>query len=279
MQLPTATGGNVPLSSVADVYTELSPQSIVRKNQKETITITGESESGDANAITEKVNALLDSYEAPEGVEIGNGDTMASQMAETTGSLMLALAVAIALVYFILATQFNSFALPVAIMLILPIGLLGSMILLAPTGNHVSMVALLGVIILAGTVVNSSIVLIDYTLQRRERGEDKNTAILNACPRRVRPVLMTALTTILGLVPMVFSGGEGSEMMKPMGIVMMTGMVVSTIATLFITPVYYSLTDSVAERLKKFVRLPHRKNGKRGSKKGGKGEDDPVSAE
>ena len=279
MQLPTATGGNVPLSSVADVYTELSPQSIVRKNQKETVTITGESESGDANAITEKVNALLDSYEAPEGVEIGNGDTMASQMAETTGSLMLALAVAIALVYFILATQFNSFALPVAIMLILPIGLLGSMILLAPTGNHVSMVALLGVIILAGTVVNSSIVLIDYTLQRRERGEDKNTAILNACPRRVRPVLMTALTTILGLVPMVFSGGEGSEMMKPMGIVMMTGMVVSTIATLFITPVYYSLTDSVAERLKKLVRLPHRKNGKRGGKKGGKGENAPVSAE
>ena len=103
-----------------------------------------------------------------------------------------------------------------------------------------------GVIILAGTVVNSSIVLIDYTLQRRERGEDKNTAILNACPRRVRPVLMTAMTTILGLVPMVFSNGEGSEMMKPMGIVMMTGMVISTVATLFITPVYYSLTDSIA---------------------------------
>lgn len=74
-------------------------------------------------------------------------------------------------------------------------------------------------------MVNSSIVLVDYILQRCERGEDKQTAILNACPRRVRPVLMTALTTILGLVPMVFSGGEGSEMMKPMGVVMMTGMV------------------------------------------------------
>ena len=87
--------------------------------------------------------------------------------------------------------------------------------------------------------------LIDYTLQRRQRGEDKNTAILNACPRRVRPVLMTAMTTILGLVPMVCSSGEGSEMMKPMGVVMMTGMVISTIATLFITPVYYSLTASL----------------------------------
>lgn len=267
MQIPTMTGGTVPLSMVADVYTELSPQSIVRKNQKETVTITGESESGDSNAIKEAVDDIVAKYELPDGVEVGEGDTAASQIAETTGTLMLALAVAIMLVYFILATQFNSFSLPIAIMLILPIGLLGSMILLWPTGNHVSMVALLGVIILAGTVVNSSIVLIDYTLQRRQRGEDKNTAILNACPRRVRPVLMTAMTTILGLVPMVCSSGEGSEMMKPMGVVMMTGMVISTIATLFITPVYYSLTDSVASRLSglfKKIKLPqfnfHKKN-------------------
>lgn len=267
MQIPTMTGGTVPLSMVADVYTELSPQSIVRKNQKETVTITGESESGDSNAIKVAVDDIVAKYELPDGVEVGEGDTAASQIAETTGTLMLALAVAILLVYFILATQFNSFSLPIAIMLILPIGLLGSMILLWPTGNHVSMVALLGVIILAGTVVNSSIVLIDYTLQRRQRGEDKNTAILNACPRRVRPVLMTAMTTILGLVPMVCSSGEGSEMMKPMGVVMMTGMVISTIATLFITPVYYSLTDSVASRLSglfKKIKLPkfnfHKKN-------------------
>ena len=267
MQIPTMTGGTVPLSMVADVYTELSPQSIARKNQKETVTITGESESGDSNAIQAAVDDIVAKYELPDGVEVGEGDTAASQIAETTGTLMLALAVAIMLVYFILATQFNSFSLPIAIMLILPIGLLGSMILLWPTGNHVSMVALLGVIILAGTVVNSSIVLIDYTLQRRQRGEDKNTAILNACPRRVRPVLMTAMTTILGLVPMVCSSGEGSEMMKPMGVVMMTGMVISTIATLFITPVYYSLTDSVAARLSglfKKIKLPkfnfHKKN-------------------
>lgn len=267
MQIPTMTGGTVPLSMVADVYTELSPQSIARKNQKETVTITGESESGDSNAIKAAVDDIVAKYELPDGVEVGEGDTAASQIAETTGTLMLALAVAIVLVYFILATQFNSFSLPIAIMLILPIGLLGSMIMLWPTGNHVSMVALLGVIILAGTVVNSSIVLIDYTLQRRQRGEDKNTAILNACPRRVRPVLMTAMTTILGLVPMVCSSGEGSEMMKPMGVVMMTGMVISTIATLFITPVYYSLTDSVASRLSglfKKIKLPkfnfHKKN-------------------
>ena len=251
LQLPSAAGGTVPLSMVADVYTELSPQTIERIDQYETVTITGESESGDSVGITAAVDALLADYQLPEGVEIEEGDTAASSIAETTQSLMTALMVAILLVYFILASQFNSFVLPVAIMLILPIGLLGSMMLLWPTGYKVSMVALLAVIILAGTVVNSSIVLVDYILQRRERGEDKDTAILNACPRRVRPVLMTALTTILGLVPMVFSGGEGSEMMRPMGIVMMTGMVISTIATLFITPVYYSITDSIVEAVKK----------------------------
>lgn len=271
LQLPAATGGTVPLSMVADVYTELSPQSITRIDQDETVTITGESESGDSVGIMQKVNEIIAGYQFPEGVQIEDGDTSASSIAETTGSLLTALAVAILLVYFILASQFNSFALPVAIMLILPIGLLGSLMLLWPTGNKVSMVALLAVIILAGTVVNSSIVLVDYILQRRERGEDKNTAILNACPRRVRPVLMTALTTILGLVPMVFAGGEGSEMMAPMGVVMMTGMVISTVATLFITPVYYSLTDSVVERIKKWANRPKKEHGWR--KKWKKGEE------
>ena len=270
LQLPTATGGTVPLSLVADVYTELSPQSISRINQYQTVTISGETESGDSVIIMERVAELLENYAMPEGVEVSEGDTSASSIEETTQSLMTALLVAILLVYFILASQFNSFVLPVAIMLILPIGLLGSLALLWPTGNKVSMVALLAVIILAGTVVNSSIVLIDYILQRRERGEDKRTAILNACPRRVRPVLMTALTTILGLVPMVFSRGEGAEMMRPMGVVMMTGMVVSTIATLFVTPVYYSLTDSFAERLKSLLHRPKKGagNGKKAETSG-----------
>ena len=260
LQLPSATGGTVPLSLVAEVYTELSPQSITRIDQYETVTITGESESGDSAGITEAVRALLAAYQMPEGVELSDGTTTTASIQETTDSLMTALMVAILLVYFILASQFNSFVLPVSIMLILPIGLLGSMMLLWPTGNRISMVALLAVIILAGTVVNSSIVLVDYTLQRRARGEDKNTAILNACPRRVRPVLMTSLTTILGLVPMVFASGEGSEMMRPMGIVIMTGMVVSTVATLFITPVYYSITDSAVEHAKNWIKRSKRES-------------------
>ncbi|MCI7126448.1 MAG: efflux RND transporter permease subunit [Agathobaculum sp.] len=259
LQLPTASGGSVPLGMVAKVYTELAPQSIQRINQSQTVTITGDTESGDSAAMTARLNALLAEYPLPEGIDIDDGDNSMSTMMETTNALLLALFVAILLVYFVLASQYNSFVLPIVIMSILPIGLLGSLALLWPTGSKVSMVALLAVIILAGTVVNSSIVLIDYIEQRRQtKGEDKNTAILNACPRRIRPVLMTALTTILGLVPMVFSSGEGAEMMRPMGVVMMTGMVVSTVATLFITPVYYSLIDSLTERIKK--RVNRRKN-------------------
>lgn len=165
---------------------------------------------------------------------------------------MTALAVALALVYFILASQFESFVMPVIIMMILPVSLFGSTLCLGLTGSKISMVSLLGVIILAGTVVNSPIVLIDYIETRRKHyGEDKENAILNACPRRVRPVLMTAMTTILGMVPMIVDTGEGSEMMRPMAIVMIAGMILSTIVTLVFTPVYYSLIDSLTARFQR----------------------------
>ncbi len=248
--IPTPTGGTVPLSLVAEVKTELAPQMIARTNQSRTITVTGDSLSGNTVELNKAVNQILSEYEMPDGVRMETGGEM-QDMIESFSTLGTAFIVALGLVYFVLASQFESFVLPVIIMMILPIGLLGAMFGLPLTGNKISMVSLLGIIILAGTVVNSAIVLIDYILTRRARGEDKNTAILNACPRRVRPVLMTTLTTILGLVPMAVSGGEGAELMRPMAVVMITGMIVSTIVTLVFTPVYYSLIDSLTERFRK----------------------------
>lgn len=250
LMVPTQTGGSVPLSLVADISTELAPQTIVRDNQSRTITVTGDSLSGDAVTLNQDVQKILDEYQMPDSVSMESGGEMAD-MEESFGTLGFALVVALGLVYFVLASQFESFIMPIVIMMILPIGLLGAMFGLPVTGNKISMVSIIGVIILAGTVVNSSIVLIDYIQTRRGRGEDKNTAILNACPRRVRPVLMTTLTTILGLLPMAFSGGEGSEMMRPMAIVMITGMIISTIVTLLFTPVYYSLIDSLTARFQR----------------------------
>lgn len=250
VMIPTQTGGSVPLSLVANVDTVLAPQSINRLNQSRTVTITGGAADTVSTAeMSQAVQGVLDTFELPDGITYETGGEM-EEMINTFTQLAYALVVALGLVYFVLASQFESFVMPVIIMTILPIGLLGSLFTLPLTGNKISMVAFIGVIMLAGTVVNSSIVLIDYMNIRRKRGEDKDTAILNACPRRVRPVLMTTLTTVLGLLPMVFSNGEGAEMMRPMAIVMITGMVVSTIVTLLFTPVYYSLIDSLIERVR-----------------------------
>ena len=250
VMIPTQTGGSVPLSLVANVETVLAPQSINRLNQSRTVTITGGAADTVSTAeMSQAVQGVLDTFELPDGITYETGGEM-EEMINTFTQLAYALVVALGLVYFVLASQFESFVMPVIIMTILPIGLLGSLFTLPLTGNKISMVAFIGVIMLAGTVVNSSIVLIDYMNIRRKRGEDKDTAILNACPRRVRPVLMTTLTTVLGLLPMVFSNGEGAEMMRPMAIVMITGMVVSTIVTLLFTPVYYSLIDSLIERVR-----------------------------
>lgn len=250
VMIPTQTGGSVPLSLVANVDTVLAPQSINRLNQSRTVTITGGAADTVSTAeMSQAVQGVLDTFELPDGITYETGGEM-EEMINTFTQLAYALIVALGLVYFVLASQFESFVMPVIIMTILPIGLLGSLFTLPLTGNKISMVAFIGVIMLAGTVVNSSIVLIDYMNIRRKRGEDKDTAILNACPRRVRPVLMTTLTTVLGLLPMVFSNGEGAEMMRPMAIVMITGMVVSTIVTLLFTPVYYSLIDSLTQRVR-----------------------------
>ena len=248
MPLITAAGTTVPLGMVADVNVVLAPQAISRQNQSRTITITGGSISGDTTEITESVEAVLDDFVLPEGITIDQGGEY-EEMMEAFRQLGMALAAAIGLVYFVLASQFESFIMPIMIMLILPVGLLGSLVGLPFTGQKISILAFVGVIMLAGIVVNSSIVLIDYIQIRRKRGEDKNTAILNACPLRVRPVLMTTLTTILGLLPMALGIGEGAEMMIGMATVMITGMVVSTIVTLLFTPVYYSLVDSLTEKI------------------------------
>lgn len=250
VMISTPAGGSVPLGLVADVKIELAPQSIARSNQSRTITISGDSLSDDSIGLTKEVNKIIDNFDFPNGIEVESDGEM-ENISETFTTLAYALIVALGLVYFVLAAQFESFVMPIIIMLILPIGLIGSLIGLPLTGNAISMPAFIGVIMLSGIVVNSSIILVDYINIRRSKGEDKNTAIVNACPLRIRPVLMTTLTTILGLVPMAIGWGEGNEMMAPMAIVMITGMIISTLLTLFFTPVYYSILDTLIEKFKR----------------------------
>ena len=246
MAVTTPYGGTVPLSAVAEVNVELAPQTITRVDQSRQVSVTGSSLSGDLTAVTRQVQKILDGYTMPEGytAQISGAYT---DMTENFSDLLLALLVALGLVYFVLASQFESFLMPVIVMMILPVAFGGALFALPLTGRDLSMISLVALIMLAGTVVNASIILVDYIRQRRERGESREEAILHACPLRVRPVLMTTLTTILALLPMALGMSEGaSEMMSDMGITMMSGMTISTAITLLFTPVYYSVIDDLS---------------------------------
>ena len=236
------------LGSIADVSVVMSPQTITRYNQSRQVTISGDAADGDTSAMAKSIRAILAGYTLPGGytAELAGGY---AEMMENFSDLGLALIVSVGLVYFVLASQFESFVMPVIIMMILPIAFAGALFALPLTGKDLSMISLVSLIMLAGTVVNASIVLVDYIKQRRDRGETREEAILHACPLRIRPVLMTTLTTILALVPTALGmTGKMNEMMSDMGTTMIAGMLVSTVITLLFTPVYYCVIDDLTHR-------------------------------
>lgn len=245
MAVPSSYGGTVPLSSVATVTVEQASQSIIRHNQTRQVTITGDTISGDSTAITQSIHEILDQYTLPQGYTAQTAGSYEDMM-DSFGDLGLALVVALLLVYFVLAAQFESFAMPIMVMLILPVAFTGALFALPLTGRDMSMIALVAIIMLAGTVVNSSIILVEYIKIRRGMGESREDAILHACPLRVRPIMMTTLTTVLAMVPMALGIGDTNEMMSDMGITMISGMVISTVVTLVFTPVYYSVIDNLS---------------------------------
>ena len=216
---------------------EQAPQSITRSNQTRQVTVTGDTISGDTTAMTAAINEILDGYAMPQGYEAQTAGSYEDMM-ESCADLVFALVVALLLVYFVLAVQFESFAMPVMVMLILPVAFTGALFALPLTGRDLSILALVSIIMLAGTVVNSSIILVEYIKIRRSKGESREEAILHACPLRVRPILMTTLTTVIAMIPMALGIGETNEMMTDMGVTMISGMVISTVITLVFTPVY-----------------------------------------
>ncbi len=248
MPVTTPTGGQVPLSAVADVDVELTPQNIARHNQSRQVSISGEIEGVELTDMTAAIQEVIDNYQMPEGYSAKAGGTY-EDMTENFSDLILALVVALGLVYFVLSSQFESFIMPIIVMMILPIALSGALFGLPLTGNDISIIAVIGLIMLSGVVVNASIILVDYIKIRRILGETREEAILHACPLRIRPIMMTTLTTILAMVPMALGYGDGAEMMQPMAVVMISGMIIATIVTLVFTPVYYSLLDSLTVRI------------------------------
>ncbi|HZJ82302.1 MAG TPA: efflux RND transporter permease subunit [Clostridia bacterium] len=242
MMISTPAGFNVPLSQVAEVVIDRGPFTINREGQVRMVTVSAQTFGRDLGSISSDIEEKLKDYNMPAGYTYEMGGEN-KEMMKAFQELALVLILAVILVYMVLAAQFESLINPLIIMISVPLGLSGGILALVITGTALSVPAYIGLIMLAGIVVNNAIVLIDYILTLRNDGEKRNDAILKAGPVRLRPVLMTTLTTILGLIPLAFGSGEGSEMEAPLAIAVIGGLTISTVLTLVFIPIVYSLVD------------------------------------
>jgi HAE1 family hydrophobic/amphiphilic exporter-1 len=232
----------IPLKSVADIKIDRGPVEIRRVSQERTALITANLKDTDLASASEKINTVMNSIRMPEGytVEIGG---QRKEMSSSFRSLMFAISLAIFLVYLVMASSFESLLHPFVIMFTIPFALIGVVFILLIFGLTINVVVLIGMILLAGIVVNNAIVLIDYTNQLRATGMEKKAALKKAAQVRMRPILMTTLTTVLGLLPMAISTAEGSELRIPMALTVIGGLSFATILTLIVIPSVYIVLD------------------------------------
>ncbi|MFP4661187.1 MAG: efflux RND transporter permease subunit [Halanaerobiales bacterium] len=243
--IPSPTGARVPLHRVADFDPEQGPREILRENQVRYAQVTADLYNTNLGDVLPVIREKIDNnIERPDGYLIEYGGE-AQEMEEAFGSLQYAFLLAIILVYMVMASQFESLIHPFIVMFTVPMAAIGVMAGLFFTGHNFSVVSIIGVVMLAGIVVNNAIVLIDYINTLRGRGRTIREALLEAGPVRLRPILMTTLTTVLALFPLALGIGEGSEIQAPMAVVVIGGLTVSTLLTLYLVPVLYSLISGV----------------------------------
>ena len=233
----------IRLSSVADIIETIGPASINRVDQARVALISASVLDKDMGSSIAKLQSELNNLQFPDGLGV-QIKGQSEDMQEAFSSMKFALILAVFLVYLVMASQFESLVHPFVILFTIPLALIGSILALYITNTTINVVALIGLIMLAGIVVNNGIVLIDLINQYREAGQEKLLAIVKGGKDRLRPIIMTALTTILGLIPMALGFGEGSEIRTPMAITVIGGMLVATLLTLVVIPVMYSLLDS-----------------------------------
>ena len=238
----SAQSKSLPLSAVADINESVGPNEINRIDQSRVAIVSASLAYGDLSEAAQKAQDLVDELYLPFSVKA----TIAGQneeMNSSFSSLMMALALAVFLVYLVMASQFESLLNPFIILFSIPLAVLGSVLGLFVTGTNISVIVLIGVIMLTGIVVNNAIVLVDRINQLRQAGWEKAEAIMDASRSRFRPIIMTSLTTILGLTPLAFSSGEGAELRAPLAITVMSGLLIATLLTLLVIPVLYSMFD------------------------------------
>ena len=241
----------VRLDQVAKFKNSDSLSSINRNQQERTLTVTSEIKDGyNVGKVSSAVQKKIKKYKTPKGYSITMKGEMES-IQETTGQIGLMLLLAVAFMYLIMVAQFQSLKSPFIILFTIPMAFTGGFLGLLITGKDLSAIAMIGFVMLAGIIVNNGIVLVDTINQLREQGYELNEAIITAGMMRIRPILMTALTTILGLSTMAIGFGQGAEMMQPMAIVTIGGLIYGTLLTLLVVPCIYGLFNRSKKKEKK----------------------------
>jgi HAE1 family hydrophobic/amphiphilic exporter-1 len=248
LQVRSRTGQMVRLDSVVEIGHGVGPINVNRTDRERSILLTANLEGVVLNRALETVDRIL-AEELPEGYYAKATGT-AEEYAESMNSLFFALGLAILIVYMLLASQFDSLLHPFTIMFALPPAMTGALLALFLTGYTINIMSVIGVILLFGLVTKNSILLVDLTIQKQETGLDREEALRVACPIRLRPILMTAVSMIFGVLPVALAIGEGAEARAPMAVATMGGMITSTFLTLFLVPVVYAYMDRIGERLR-----------------------------
>jgi HAE1 family hydrophobic/amphiphilic exporter-1 len=235
-------GVAIPLRAVAQTGVDVGPSEIRRVGQRRAVVISGTLEGRDLGSVTRDIERAIAAMGLPPSTTARMGGQNL-EMATSFRSLYLAIGLALFLVYFVMAAQFESLLQPLVIMFSIPLGAVGVVGALLLTGHRVSVIVLIGVVMLAGIVVKNAIVLVDHVNARRRAGMGKREALVEAGRVRLRPILMTTLTTILGLVPMALGLGEGAEIRAPMAVTVIGGLTLSTLLTLIVIPTVYFVVD------------------------------------
>ena len=233
------TGETVRVGDLGEVVEFFAPPNIERENRERVVKVTSDLYGAGLGEVTEAVQAKIATMDVPAGVDVEFGGDIEEQQ-ESLGDLGLLLVLSIILVYIVMAAQFESFREPFIIMLSIPFAFTGVVLTMALTGTTMSVIAILGGVILVGIVVKNAIVLVDYANLMRDRGVPIMKAVIESGVSRLRPVLMTTLTTILAMVPLAISTGEGAEIWRPMAIAVIGGLTFSTAVTLLFVPVIYT---------------------------------------
>lgn len=243
LMIDTGTGGQVALTDIAEVVYESSPTSISREDGDYVVTVSATPKSGaNVRNMTQTAMAAVEDIELPEGVTLGQGSSM-DMMNSEFGSIGKALLIAVYLVFAVMAIQFESVIFSLVVLFSIPFSLTGAFLALYITGSSISMTSLIGLVMLAGIVVNNAIILVDYAGTLRREGMEVHEALVTAGKRRLRPILMSSLTTIVGLIPMAAGFGGEVEMMQGMAVVVIGGLSLSTVLTLVLIPTFYLIFD------------------------------------